>query len=304
MTNKIIPSDVDIQESLVVSLLETQFNLRVASCVLLGEGFDNKVFLINNHVVFRFPRRREAIKLIRHELMVLPKLSERLPLTIPKPLYQGKPSDLFNRPFYGYEYLPGKSGCAVTLTPPQYESLAHTLGHFLKELHAINPLTLDIPLKTLQAPFDRTNFPATQKNLKERLKTISLTYDIKPWRQKIADICAQASQYAPDKSISALVHGDLYHRHLLFNQENQLTCVIDWGDTSISHPVADLGVLFQFLPKAYHAHFLDAYGPIPQDDLNYARYIGLYYAVVLLWFGHDRGDKTLIKTSLWTLDEL
>jgi len=304
MTNKIIPSDVDIQESLVASLLEKQFNLTVTSCALLGEGFDNKVFLINNHIVFRFPRREVAVQLIRHELMLLPKLSDKLSLTIPKPLYVGKPSALFNRPFYGHEYIPGTPGCSVTFTPSQYEALAKKLGQFLKELHAINPQILGIPLKTFKAPFDRTNFSATERNLKVWLKAISVNYDIKPWRQKIAHICARASHYAPDRNITALVHGDLYHRHLLFDQENQLTCVIDWGDTSISHPVADLGILFQFLPKAYHSHFFDAYGPVPQNDLDYARYIGLYYAVVLLWFGHDRGDENLIKTSLFTLSEL
>jgi len=35
-----------------------------------------------------------------------------------------------------------------------------------------------------------------------------------------------------------------------------------------------------------------------------AGFLGLYYAVALLWYGYDKKDNKLVKTSLWTLENI
>ncbi len=68
MTSTIVPSDLIINESLAKKLVEDQFGIQVNKNVVACEGFDNTVYLINDSLVFRFPRRKIAIELIELEL--------------------------------------------------------------------------------------------------------------------------------------------------------------------------------------------------------------------------------------------
>ena len=58
-----------------------------------------------------------------------------------------------------------------------------------------------------------------------------------------------------------LVHGDLYCRHLMFD-DNKLIGIIDWGDVGINSPAVDLGVIFSFYPTDCHQAFFDIYGEV------------------------------------------
>jgi aminoglycoside phosphotransferase (APT) family kinase protein len=116
MSTPILASDIKITPDIVKTLLREQFNIYVQQLKLLGEGWDNCVYLINNNLVFRFPRRKEAILLVTREMTVLPAIKKYISLKIPEPKYFGKPSKIFNRPFYGHELIYGRSGCSVTLS--------------------------------------------------------------------------------------------------------------------------------------------------------------------------------------------
>jgi len=48
-------------------------------------------------------------------------------------------------------------------------------------------------------------------------------------------------------------------------------------------------------------NFFQSYGSVSQEELRYARFLGLYYIVTMLWFGADRNDTSLIKSSLTAL---
>jgi aminoglycoside phosphotransferase (APT) family kinase protein len=304
MNSFVVPADIDINKSIVTDIVREQFNLSVNKIVLLGEGWDNAVYLINDVFVFRFPRRKEAVPLIEMEIRLLPLLQGKVFVSIPTPVFIGKPSTLFLRPFYGHPFLKGRPGSSVSLAPREYEALAHDIGLFLRQLHSINPKDVGLSINKFKVTFDRTDFDVSMKKFTSRLKAIGGHYNLKAYRRKIDTICAHARCYHPEKFDLALVHGDLYHRHLIFNEQNKLVSVIDWGDCSIADPVADLGIVYQFLPKVAHRAFFDTYGAVEGDALAYARFIGLYFAVALLWFGHDRLDQDLIKTSLRTLAEI
>ena len=58
-----------VTSDLAKSLIETAFPaLNPASVEEFGVGWDNTVFLVNNSLVFRFPRRRIAVPLIETEI--------------------------------------------------------------------------------------------------------------------------------------------------------------------------------------------------------------------------------------------
>lgn len=304
MPHDVIPADFITNEALMKTLISKQFGITIHSCRLIGEGFDNSVFLVNEHLVFRFPRRKVAIGLIEHEIRLLVKLSPLFTLAIPKPTYVGLPSALYDAPFYGHELLRGVTGCSVKLSSTQHYELAHDLGLFLQQLHGVDIAALMLNPADLAPVFDRVNKEQMLIWLFERFESIKKSYDVKIFEPKIDEIVADADSYVPKQQAPVLVHGDLYHRHLIFDEKNRLSGIIDWGDSCISDRVVDFSVVYQFLPAKFHATFFASYGQVSDQERAYARFLGLYYAVALLWFGHDRHDRALITTCMESLQIL
>src|SRR4051795_9415002 len=85
-------AEVTVGEALARRLIGEQFpQVEVDPLVLLGEGWDNTVWLAGGEWVFRFPRREFAIAGFERELATLPALAPRLPLPIPDPGWRGRP---------------------------------------------------------------------------------------------------------------------------------------------------------------------------------------------------------------------
>lgn len=290
----VVPADILINETIARREIEMQCGLSITSIKLLGEGFDNAVFLVNDQVVFRFPRRKRAIALLEREIAILPLIKNHLNLKVPSPRYFGNPTTEYVSPFYGHELVKGHSGCGVNLTINEYRRAASALGQFLQKLHA-----MDISKLTPLTPaFDRADFPKLIDLFNARWPLVKKLFDLEYLDKKIRQICENASQTRPTLSGTMFVHGDLYHRHLLFDNHNDLCGIIDWGDCCQSDIAVDLGIIYQFFPLEVHEDFLRSYGDVEPETLSYARFVGLYYAVTLLWFGHGRNDSKLIKSSL------
>lgn len=300
----VIPADITINETIVAKIIDEQFGLLAKKIVLLGEGFDNAVYLVNDLWVFRLPRRAEAVQLIATEMRILPLLHERLPVTIPLPQFLGVASETFARPFYGHEIIRGESGSRVRLTLQECGNAAQDLGIFLRTLHDIDVNILGVAPHDFPLFFDRCDFSQLGPLFEKRLQEISVSYNLNAYRKKIVNIVDNAREYERTKDHLKFIHGDMYHRHLIFNAKHSLAGIIDWGDTGIGDCVADLGIVYQFFPAKVRARFFDSYGTVDEQVHAYARFLGLYYAATLLWFGHDRQDQDLIHTSLWTLSEI
>lgn len=303
MNGQIIPADITINEEIAQLAISSQFPLKITTIKLLGEGWDNCVYLVNTNTVFRFPRREISVPLIEREMRILPKLSKFVSLKIPEPIYLGKASREFPHPFYGHAMLSGTSGCKVTLSTKEYVEAAKKLGAFLSFLHGLDLKMLDLDTKDQDPELNRMEIEPLLRNLRERFEHIEGIYNLGKYQQKIQRICELAHKYRAKEGHYSFIHNDLYHRHLLF-ENNCLTGIIDWGDCGIGDQVADLGIVYQFFPKSVHAVFYESYGSVKSPAKDYAKFLGLYYAIAMLWFGHDRKDQDLIKTSLWTLAEI
>src|SRR6266478_1080648 len=129
-----------VTSDLAKLLIETAFPaLNPASVEEFGVGWDNTVFLVNNSLIFRFPRRRIAVPLIETEIRLLPWLSVQVPLPIPNPCYVGDPSSDYPCIFAGYPLIPGRTITAASLTDDERKALAGPLAQFLAALHSVSP---------------------------------------------------------------------------------------------------------------------------------------------------------------------
>ena len=65
-TNKPWAADIEISTSLATALIQEQFAFDVKSITEMEAGWDNQPFLVNDELVFRFPRRKVAVELLEH----------------------------------------------------------------------------------------------------------------------------------------------------------------------------------------------------------------------------------------------
>lgn len=298
---EVVPQDIDISFEIAKKSIEEAFNFEVKEILLLGEGWDNLVFKVNQELIFRFSRRKVAIPLLQRENRILGILAPKLSLKVPYPEFSSEGTEHYSYPFYGHREVVGITGCSVVLTEDQYRKAVVTLAKFLKELHSFELKVVRSEEDPMVGAFDRAEVDKMLKFFSERLEAIKPAFNFAPYEAKIAKIIEKASVYKPNRKKPSFVHGDLYHRHMIFNNSQELVGAIDWGDCCVTDPVVDLAVLFQFFPYSAHDDFFKVYGDISKEAYDYARFLGLYYAVALLWYGHDRKDQRLIKTSLETL---
>lgn len=141
--------------------------------------------------------------------------------------------------------------------------------------------------------FDRTNAERSVIALAERVEKINARnialINLSVFNEEMETVSAIN---LPKTKV--LVHGDLYCRHLMFDQ-GELVGIIDWGDVGINNPAVDLGVVFSFYPTDCHQDFFDIYGAIDSEIYAYARFLGLYSAITVMLYGHDIEDPQLVQ---------
>jgi aminoglycoside phosphotransferase (APT) family kinase protein len=277
-----------------IELIESQFPaLAPATLEPLGVGWDNTAFVVNGSHVFRFPRREVASPLLAAEASLLPVVARYLPLPIPAPSLRGQPSARYRWPFLGYPILPGKTACQFQLDEVQRSRLARPLGQFLAALHAF-PVELAVAHGATGDTIGRLDLKTRIPRASQMLESTSLKGTLDPGLVKRAWTLIQASQTIEAPVRQALVHGDLYARHLLLDDQARLCGVIDWGDIHVGHPAVDLSVVHAFLPASARLAFLQAYGhPVDPASWRLARFRALFSALAIVIYGKDVGDASL-----------
>jgi aminoglycoside phosphotransferase (APT) family kinase protein len=288
-------AEVDVDEDLARRLIAGQFpEVALASVRLLGEGWDNVVWLVDERWAFRFPRRAIAIPGVERELAVLPRLAPQLPVGIPAPVFAGRPALGYPWPFFGAAVLPGVEAGDAALTDAARCRLAPALAAFLRTLHAVEVDGLPTD------PNRRADMPYRAAMTADRLAELE---QLGLWRAPagVRRLLAEA-EALPEPDGVVVAHGDLHFRHLLVDSSGVLTGVIDWGDVCRGDPSIDLSLLWSFFPPAGRRAFLDAYGPVLQDQLLRARVLALCLCVILALYAHHEGMPSVEREALGGLE--
>lgn len=288
------PVDAALAASLVVVRFPELTPIR--SIEPFGLGWDNVAYLVNGEAVFRFPQRSIAAPLIETEGRVLPKLVGRLPLAIPAPLWigRGDASLGYPWPFAGYRLLPGRPACRADLDLAARRRAAVPLARFLAALHAV-PLDEARAMGAGPDALARTDVERRTAETLERLAHVRALglLEADAWPERLLEV-SRGARFAPRE---ALVHGDLYSRHLLVDEAGDLAGVIDWGDVHVGHPGLDLSIAYSFLPSDARARFFEAYGPVPEETHTLARFRALFSLVATLGYGAETGDEPLVREA-------
>ncbi|GAC1340502.1 MAG: aminoglycoside phosphotransferase family protein [Candidatus Dormibacteria bacterium] len=289
--------EVVVDEGTARSLITSQFpELDLRQLRLLDVGFDNTVWLADDAVVFRFPRREIAIAGTRREITVLPRLAPRLALAVPRPAYIGVPTDSFPWPFFGAPHIPGRELADTHLAEGARMRIARPLGTFLAALHAPVVLAEIDPDGAL--PVD----PMGRGDMARRVpKTIEALRDMASgglWEAptSVREILNTATELATPPA-DALTHGDLHLRHILIS-DGWPSGVIDWGDVGRANRCVDLVPYWSVLPPNAREAFIDAYGAVGEDTLLRARVLSLNLCAVLATYGVSAGKHDLVREAV------
>jgi aminoglycoside phosphotransferase (APT) family kinase protein len=246
---------------------------------LLGEGWDNTVWLVDERWVFRFPRRAFALPGVEREIAVLGALAEQLPLPVPVPRWVGASP----WPFFGAELIRGSELADARLTEDDRCALGRPLGEFLRALHDAR-VEVDLP-EDPNARADMAKRAAMAETALERL-------GIAPPRELLA-----ACRELPPSAATGVAHGDLHIRHLLVDR-GRAAGVIDWGDVCRADPAIDMPLLWCALPPDGRDEFFAAYGPIDEAQALRSRLLAVFLCAVLADYGRATGRESLVDGAL------
>jgi aminoglycoside phosphotransferase (APT) family kinase protein len=281
--------DIEIDAALAASLVANQFPELARSTVQpFGFGWDNAAFLIDNQIVFRFPRRKIAANLIEREIALLPHVVKQLPLAISAPQFIGTKTAEYPWVFAGYKLIVGSTLCSVALSDSSRGDLAEPIAKFLKMLHGTE--TAQLVARGLP-PDDigRLDHAKRFRIARERISELTACGQLATGDSLTTWLEAHPTVALEDEK-RRLVHGDLYARHILINGSGRPTGVIDWGDVHLGDPALDIAIAHLILPSNSHAAFRAAYGPIDDRTWKAARYRAIYHAILELDYGIREGD--------------
>ena len=290
MMPQVWDADVDVSIEHCSELIKTQFpEIGARDIRLIGEGYDNAAYLVNEHWLFRFPRRKIAEKLIMNECRALRVLAPHLPLRVPVPVYIGVPSDGYPYPFAGYQFLGGTSANQLAWTDEDRAKNADTLGRFFAALHSV-PVSEETRTWAAEDDIKRSNLLHRLGMIAERLKIspgIFADFDAR----RILEVAAELSATPGWDKPTVWVHGDAHLAHLLVNNDHFVTAVIDWGDVHLGDPALDISIAFAFLPPTAREEFRQSYGGVDDATWNRARFRALFYGILLTYYGCETANE-------------
>lgn len=287
-------AEVTVDEELVRRLLGAQFpELELEAARLLGEGWDNAVWLVDERWIFRFPRRAMAVPAVERAAALLPRLAPLLPLPIPRPVFVGRPGDGFRWPFYGAEFLPGHEVAHAALDDASRIRLARPLAAFLRTLHGLEVEGADaLPVDPMGRADMEVRVPMTRERLAE-VESLGL------WTAPAAvERLLGEAQELPPATATVLAHGDLHVRHLLVDGTGAAAGVVDWDDVCRGDPAIDLSLLWSLIPPEGRAGFLDAYGAVSAEQLVRSRVLALFLSAALALYARHEGLAALEREAV------
>lgn len=219
-------------------------NLSIHSYKQNEEGWDNIAVIINDELLFRFPRKQEYAKRIPLEKELCTLLSHSLQeIEVPKyHLLYKKDTDAI--PLCSYYTLihgkPLKTEIVTKLAEKERKTIITQLASFLATLHSI-PLK---HAKTLGFPIEKslTYWKELQTKLNQYL-TNSLT---SLQKSALNHLFENFFAYIVTSTFqNTIIHADFTHHHILFNKQNKtISGIIDFGDAQIGDPAFDFAGLY------------------------------------------------------------
>lgn len=288
-----------IDQKLASTLIEDQTNLRVDTIFLIGEGWDNLAYLVNNRYIFRFPRRPMGVDCMQNEIAILPYIAEHVSFPFSAPTFIGHSTKEYAAPFSGYEMLSGHPLSENEAEPINETMFAKKLAIWLRKLHSVPVRQADY--SSIKGEQDwRYDVNQRSERVMGCLKKyesfyIDAGFNIERLLKALDYFQSYSGQNIPK---SSYCHGDLYSKHILVDSFNELSGIIDWGDIHIGNPGSDLSIGFMIFSDTALQSFFESYGAIDTISYELALFRAFWHPIILLPYCFEMNEERLKK---WTI---
>lgn len=201
-------------------------------------GWDNKILIVNEQIVFRFPKSTELLSKIKEERKILEILRSKNPL-LSIPDYQSvyKEGKMIG---VHYAFLEGSS-----LNEVQVENLldhpfnARSVADFLTKLHHIDKLSVDCSLASVHS---LKYWEELYSEIKIKIFPFLSSEEQNMINEMFVSFFKKYPHFQYKKTI---IHGDLTASNIIYSlQNNCISGVIDFTDFQIGDPAFDFAGLY------------------------------------------------------------
>lgn len=264
-----------------------------------GEGMDSKAFLVNQELIFRFPKFADIAEKLKIEISLLPKLHSYLELQIPEFKYIGQQENSF--PFVGYSKIGGEAlekELFESLDRETQERLIKQIADFFLSLHSF-------PVSEAEAAgVTVTDFKKKFSNELETLRSEAYHLLNKEAQDYIENLIDQ--YLSDDINFSykpVLLHADLSSEHILYDAATKrINGIIDFGDIQIGDPAYDFVCLYEEYSEEFVRKVLAAW---PSSETENILKRVRFFKTSNIWrdilIGVRRKDDTILKEALDSL---
>lgn len=288
--------NTDQQERYIQSIQRDYPELVILEASLNSqEGQYNDLLLINNQIIFRFPKFEAGLATLQRETFLLKQIKGRLPLAIPNPQFVSQDMKSVGRAFMGYPKIEGEP-----LWNPRFQSikdqqvlehLATQLAGFLWELH-------HLPLDQFERNLPLNDLLQDWQKMYEEIRTLVIP-KLSPESQDAISHHFETylNQAAEHPFKPALRHGDFGSGNILYNPQTQsISGIIDFGFAGLGDPALDVAAAMTF-GESFFNYFYAAY---PQLDslIERARFYKGTFALQEALYGLKYGDAQAFERGI------
>jgi len=257
------------------------------------DGEYNDILIVNNELVFRFPRYAENIPGFLREIQLVAKLQAYLPLPIPIPIYTSAGMTRLGKVFMGYRLIPGQPLYPELMNNVTNEviihGLARQLADFLKILHILTPGALgpELPLQDMP-DWLRTFFTEVRVHLFPYMPSyacVALTRHFDDYFNT-----PDLQRYQP-----CIIHGDFGGSNILMDND-QISGILDFSSACYSDPALDLAAVSTY-GEPFFSHFCQFYSA-NESMLGRAKFYRSIFALEEALFGWKNNDKEAFERGM------
>ncbi|MBB6675628.1 phosphotransferase family protein [Cohnella nanjingensis] len=279
-------------------ILEVYPDLSIAKCQPIDTGQNNDVLVINQSLVFRFPKYKVGIAHLQKETKILEYVQPLRSLPIPNPIYRSFDPLEVGKVFTGYRFLPGTPLWEESLTRIEnddvVQGLASQLAAFLLDLHSISTDSSDgFPhledsdpreeMYQLYHGIQTKLFPFMRKEAQEE---VSVSFETFLNRDS-------SPTFRP-----ALIHGDFGASNILWEPETcRISGIVDFGGSGLGDPAYDFAGLWASYGEAFLDRCVSLY-PDGNEIADRARFYRSTFALQEALHGFDNGDKQAFENGI------
>ncbi len=208
---------------------------------VLTHGFDHVVIVLDEKIIFRFPKSKEYLSRLKDEIQLLSYLKKKVKVGIPDYKYVSK-----DKSFAGYDVVHGRELTAsdfFKLSVSDKNKVAKQLAEFISTLHAM-PKSVAVK-HSVRFEDQKEQHQALVRDIEKlvfpRLKEQEI--------QVIEEYFTHLRKALSCDYTSVLTHSDLSWEHILWDHKREQVNIIDFSDRAFTDAAVDFSGLFEYGAK-------------------------------------------------------